>query len=77
MNGPIQQVFNQPGMSRKNLFETLGGNLVVVVEGVKKAEELLPSFHPSFTVDNSEGIQDLVSDLAWSVPSEDRYLFNT
>lgn len=39
--------------------------------------ELLPSFHPSFTVDNSEGIQDLVSDLAWSVPFEDRYLFNT
>lgn len=39
--------------------------------------DLLPSFHPSFTVDSSEGIQDLVSDLAWSVPSEDRYLFNT
>ncbi|KAF9300627.1 hypothetical protein BGZ74_007664 [Mortierella antarctica] len=77
MNGPIQQVFSQPGMSRKDLFETMGGNLVMVVEGVKEAEELLPSFQPSFTVDNSEGIQDLVSDLAWSVPSEDRYLFNT
>ncbi|KAG0036496.1 hypothetical protein BGZ82_004123 [Podila clonocystis] len=77
MNGPIQQVFSQPGMSRKDLFETMGGNLVMVVEGVKQAEELLPSFHPSFTVDNSEGIQDLVSDLAWSVPSKDRYLFNT
>lgn len=38
MNGPIQQVFNQPGMSRKDLFETLGGNLVMVVEGVKEAE---------------------------------------
>lgn len=38
LNGPIQQVFNQPGMSRKDLFETLGGNLVVVVEGVKEAE---------------------------------------
>ncbi|KAG0026604.1 hypothetical protein BGZ81_006235 [Podila clonocystis] len=77
MNGPIQQVFSQPGMSRKDLFETMGGNLVMVVEGVKQAEDLLPSFHPSFTVDNSEGIQDLVSDLAWSVPSKDRYLFNT
>ncbi|KAF9406355.1 hypothetical protein BGZ94_003143, partial [Podila epigama] len=37
MNGPIQKVFNQPGMSRKNLFETMGGNLVMVVEGVKEA----------------------------------------
>ncbi|KAG0088099.1 hypothetical protein BGZ93_004677 [Podila epicladia] len=77
MNGPIQRVFSQPGMSRKDLFETMGGNLVMVIEGVKEAEELLPSFQPSFTVDNSEGIQDLVSDLAWSVPSKDRYLFNT
>ncbi|KAG0348929.1 hypothetical protein BG004_003646 [Podila humilis] len=77
MNGPVQQVFNQPGMTRKNLFETMGGNLIMVVEGVNKAQDLLPSFHPSFTVDNSEGIQDLVGDLAANVASEDRYLFNT
>lgn len=35
MRGPIQQVFSQPGMARKDLFETPGGNLMMVIEGVQ------------------------------------------
>lgn len=34
MQGPIQQVFKQPGMSRKDLFATIGANLMMVIEGV-------------------------------------------
>ncbi|KAF9350787.1 hypothetical protein BGX26_011117 [Mortierella sp. AD094] len=77
MQGPIQLVFNQPGISRKNLFETMGGNLMMVIEGVNNANDLLPSFEPAFTVDSSEGIQDMITELGNSVPSENRYLFNT
>ncbi|KAG0001068.1 hypothetical protein BGZ80_000093 [Entomortierella chlamydospora] len=77
MQGPIQLVFNRPGMSRKNLFETMGGNLMMVIEGVDNANDLLPSFEPAFTVDSSEGIQDMVTELGNSVPSKNRYLFNT
>ncbi|KAF8928248.1 hypothetical protein BGZ58_009791 [Dissophora ornata] len=77
MHGPIQQVFNQPGMSRKDLFETMGGNLMMVIEGVNSANDLLPSFDPAFTVDSSEGIQDVVTELGNTVPAEDRHLFNT
>ncbi|KAF9112905.1 hypothetical protein BGX27_002612 [Mortierella sp. AM989] len=77
VHGPIQLVFNQPGMSRKSLFETMGGNLVMVIEGVNNAKELLPSFEPAFTVDSSEGIQDMITELGSSVPLENRYLFNT
>lgn len=36
LRGPIQQVFSQPGMTRKDLFETVGGNLVMVIEGVQQ-----------------------------------------
>jgi len=40
--------------------------------------DIMPEFEPVFTVDaSSEGVQDLVSDLATDVPSEDRYLFDT
>jgi hypothetical protein len=38
----------------------------------------MPEFEPVFTVDaTSEGVQDIVSDLASNVPIEDRYLFDT
>ncbi|KAF9576159.1 hypothetical protein EC968_010282 [Mortierella alpina] len=77
MNGPIQEVFNQPGMSRKDLFERMGGNLMMVIEGVSEPQDLMPSYDPAFQVDSSEGVQDLISELASTVPSEDRYLFNT
>ncbi|KAG0364189.1 hypothetical protein BC939DRAFT_441571 [Gamsiella multidivaricata] len=77
MHGPIQQVFDQPGMARKDLFETMGGNLVMVVEGVHSPQDLLPSFDPAFTVDSSEGLQDVITELGNTVPSQDRYLFNT
>ncbi|CAO3566456.1 unnamed protein product [Mortierella alpina] len=77
MNGPIQEVFKQPGMSRKDLFERLGGNLMMVIEGVSEPKDLMPSYDPTFKVDSSEGVQDLISELASTVPSEDRYLFNT
>lgn len=36
LRGPIQQVFSQPGMTRKDLFETVGGNLMMVIEGVQQ-----------------------------------------
>ncbi|KAF9957764.1 hypothetical protein BGZ72_001430 [Mortierella alpina] len=77
MNGPIQEVFNQHGMSRKNLFERMGGNLMMVIEGVNEPEALMPSYDPAFQVDSGEGVQDLISELGNTVPSEDRYLFNT
>lgn len=77
MQGPIQQVFKQPGMSRKDLFATIGGNLMMVIEGVNKPQDLMPSYDASFTVESSEDIQDIVSDLADRVPTQDRYLFNT
>ncbi|KAF9197629.1 hypothetical protein BGZ49_001850 [Haplosporangium sp. Z 27] len=77
MHGPIQMVFNQPGMSRKDLFQTIGGNLMMVIEGVNDAKDLLPSFEPAFTVDSVAGIQDVITELGKSVPSENRYLFNT
>ncbi|KAG0200806.1 hypothetical protein BGX28_006219 [Mortierella sp. GBA30] len=77
MNGPIQEVFKQPGMSRKDLFETMGGNLMMVIEGVNEPKDLMPSFDPVFQVDSSEDVQDLISELASRVPSKDRYLFNT
>jgi hypothetical protein len=37
----------------------------------------MPSYDASFTVESSEDIQDVVSDLADRVPTQDRYLFNT
>lgn len=37
----------------------------------------MPSYDASFTVESSEDIQDIVSDLADRVPTQDRYLFNT
>ncbi|KAF9094242.1 hypothetical protein BGX23_002340 [Mortierella sp. AD031] len=77
MHGPIQEVFNQPGMARKDLFATIGGNLMMVIEGVNSAQGLMPSFDAAFTVESSEEIQDVVSDLANRVPAQDRYLFNT
>ncbi|KAF9921927.1 hypothetical protein FBU30_008004 [Linnemannia zychae] len=77
MQGPIQEVFKQPGMSRKDLFATIGGNLMMVIEGVKDPQALMPSYDASFTVSSSEEIQDVVSDLADRVPAQNRYLFNT
>ncbi|KAG0277496.1 hypothetical protein BGZ95_005864 [Linnemannia exigua] len=77
MQGPIQEVFKQPGMARKDLFATIGGNLMMVIEGVKNPQDLMPSYDPSFTVESNENIQDVVSDLANRVPTQDRYLFNT
>ncbi|KAG0313481.1 hypothetical protein BGZ97_010138 [Linnemannia gamsii] len=77
MQGPIQQVFKQPGMTRKDLFATIGANLMMVIEGVKSPQDLMPSYDASFTVESSEDIQDVVSDLADRVPTQDRYLFNT
>ncbi|KAI1317417.1 hypothetical protein EDD11_008481 [Mortierella claussenii] len=77
LHGPIQQVFNQPGMSRKNLFERMGGNLMMVIEGVNDAQKILPAFDPAFTIESSEGIQDIVTELGNAVPEEDRYVFNT
>lgn len=50
MNGPIQQVFSQPDMSRKDLFETMSGNLVMVVEGVKEAEGTTPNVWSKTTI---------------------------
>jgi hypothetical protein len=38
MQGPIQQVFKQPGMTRKDLFATIGANLMMVIEGVKSPQ---------------------------------------
>jgi len=32
---PVQQVFAKPGVGRKDLFESLGGNLMMVIEGVQ------------------------------------------
>ncbi|KAF9912096.1 hypothetical protein EC991_001042 [Linnemannia zychae] len=77
IQGPIQEVFKQPGMARKDLFATIGGNLMMVIEGVKNPQDLMPSYDPSFVVESSEDIQDVVSDLANKVPTQDRYLFNT
>jgi hypothetical protein len=33
--GPVQQVFAKSGVGRKDLFEVLGGNLMMVIEGVQ------------------------------------------
>ncbi|KAG0262973.1 hypothetical protein BG011_009471 [Mortierella polycephala] len=77
MNGPIQQVFNQPGMSRKDLFERMGGNLVMAIEGVHDPKELMPSYDPAFTMKSNEGVQGLMTELSNRVPFEDRYLFDT
>ncbi|KAG0057036.1 hypothetical protein BGZ83_002274 [Gryganskiella cystojenkinii] len=76
--GPVQQVFAKPGVGRKNLFENLGGNLMMVIEGVQNVNDIMPTFEPVFSVDaTSEDVQGLVTDLATSVPAEDRYLFDT
>ncbi|KAF9438386.1 hypothetical protein BGZ76_008297 [Entomortierella beljakovae] len=77
LNGPIQLVFNKHGKSRKDLFQSIGGNLMMVIEGVQDAKDLLPSFEPAFTVDSTEGIQDMITEFGNTVPSQNRYLFNT
>ncbi|KAF9579743.1 hypothetical protein BGW38_003877 [Lunasporangiospora selenospora] len=78
VNGPIQQVFRQRGMGRKDLLETIEGNLVMVIEGVDNPQELMPAFDPAFTIAEStvNNVQDIVAELASRVPSQDRYVFN-
>ncbi|KAF9346863.1 hypothetical protein BGX34_003558 [Mortierella sp. NVP85] len=77
MRGPIQQVFSQPGMARKDLFETPGGNLMMVIEGVQNPHDVLPTFDPAFTVDSTKGLQDMITEFGFTVPEKDRYLFDT
>ncbi|KAG0314061.1 hypothetical protein BGZ99_008392 [Dissophora globulifera] len=71
VHGPIQQVFGQAGMSRKNLFETLGSNMVMLIESVEDPNGEDGCQYPD------EGLQDVISELGSSVPTKDRYLFNT
>ncbi|KAG0239465.1 hypothetical protein BGW41_007647 [Actinomortierella wolfii] len=76
-NGPLQRVFGDMGLHRKNLLTASGSHLMMIIDGVQDTKDLMPSFNPVFTIDTKTSVHDMVTELQARVPTNDRFVFNT
>ncbi|KAF9165320.1 hypothetical protein DFQ26_000312 [Actinomortierella ambigua] len=76
-HGALQHVFGAMGLHRKNLLATGGSHLMMIIDGIKDTDDVMPSYNPVFTIDSKSSVHDMATELQARVPVNDRFIFNT